>query len=410
MPAGPEPATLTRRGARRPGWGEPGRANAAVFLLNIGEAVASTLTAAYLRSRGYPLSEIGLLVGAYAVASLISRIPAGKLADRPTSRRWFTLACVFTAGTFALYPFAPGAAWFLAVRLLHGFFSGMTSTLNFATFLGVATGRNRLHATAHYTAFMSGGFATGNILSGLVADNLGYTAAFLLAALCPGLALLAAPHAAPTAGVAARVTDAAAPDPAASTLFRADVVAIPALAFAVNFTHQAVGTLFPLYALSIGQSLTVVGSARAVQSTANTVIRPFGGWLLRILGLVGLACSGILLQGFGVAALPMTSSALAISALFLLVGMGRGFGVVANALSTAQMTSRGVLKRGTASTLASMGSDSAAVIAPVVSGFSAAALGIGPALQVLTAASTLAGLTVMVLARKGLQSEPAEPG
>lgn len=394
-------ARVTRFGAAG---GEAGRANVAVFLLNLGESITTTLVAAYLGWQGYPLSSIGLLVGVFAVASLLSRVPAGQMANRPSARRWYAAACVVVVGSLACYPLAPNAPLFLAVRLAHGFFAGFVGTLNFAAFLGVATGRNRLQATAYYTAFMSAGYAIGNLVAGVVADHFGYAAAFWVAAACPALAMMAAPRSVPDV-VLKEQEPRQAGVRLSRILLRPEVMAVPLLAFAINFTHQTLGTLFPLYALSIGHSLTLVGVARSLQSLSNTVIRPFGGGLLRMMGLFGLACSGLLLQGLGVAAVAVVSAPAIISALFVVIGMGRGFATVANALSTSQITSRGTLNRGAASTLASIGGDSAAIMAPVMCGFMAASVGVGSAMQVMAVLATVIGVLVMIGARRGLADE-----
>ena len=57
------------------------RAVAAVLLLNAADAAVSTIAPPFLQSLGYRVAEIGLLISAYAMASLVSRLPAGRLAD-----------------------------------------------------------------------------------------------------------------------------------------------------------------------------------------------------------------------------------------------------------------------------------------------------------------------------------------
>lgn len=394
----------------RLGWDDAQRANVAVFLLHTADAFVVTLIAAYLKTQGYAAGEIGVLVGVLAVASLLSRIPAGRAADGRRARTWFVAACGLQAVAVAAYPFAPAAWAIVLARLVHGLSSGAATTLNFAAFLGVASGPRRAQATALYTAAMSGGYTLGNFVSGAVADRFGYTAAFLVAALAPALAVFAGARAPQGA---ARAQTAPVPVPSASgprALFaRPDVRAVPLLAFSLNFTHQTVGTLFPLYMLAVGQSLSVIGVARGFQSLANTVIRPFGAPLLGLFGLVGLACVGLALHALSVASIPLFTAPLALVAVFILMGAGRGCAIVASLLTTSELSARATINRGTASSLTSIGQDSAAIVAPVVAGLTADLVGIGPALQVLSITAASVGVLVMLQARASLRAAASAP-
>lgn len=394
----------------RPAWDDAQRANVAVFMLHTADAFVVTLFAAYLKTRGYAVAEIGVLVGLIAVASLLSRIPAGRAADGRHARTWFIISSGVLAISVAAYPFATAVWAIVLARLAHGFASGAATTLNFAAFLGVASGPRRAQATALYTAAMSGGYTLGNFVAGAAADRFGYTAAFLVAALCPALAVFAGAR---SHHAAARLIAAPAAGSGAgglrALLARPDVRAVPLLAFSLNFTHQTVGTLFPLYMLAVGQSLSVIGISRGFQSLANTVIRPFGAPLLGLFGLVGLACFGLVLHALTVASIPLFTAPLALVAVFILMGVGRGSAIVANLLTTSELSARETIKRGTASSLTSIGQDSAAIIAPVVAGLTAAQIGVGPAMQVLPIIAASAGILVMLQARAALRAAAATP-
>src|SRR6266540_5772031 len=383
--------------------GETNRANAAVFLLTASDGLVSTLVAPFLASRGFQVADIGFLVAAYAVASVLSRVPGGRMADGGHLRAWFIVACGLFGFAVLLYPAASGAAAFAAVRFGHGLFSGTATTLNFAAFLG-APGRNRARSTAIYTAAMSAGFTVGNLASGLLADNFGYGVAFTVAALCPAGALLAAPTAEP----AQRARGGPAERPAAGALLGSpDSRAILLVAFTIGFIHQTLGTLFPLYGLAIGLSLSVIGAAKATHSFTNTLIRPFGDPLLRWFGPIGLACFGIAGYGLTVASVPLLTAPLALIGAFVLIGAGRACAVVANTLSTAELSDRGVVNRGTASMLLSVGQDAGMLVAPIVAGVTAAQIGIGSTLQILPLAAAGLGLVAVLQARRTRQ--PASP-
>ena len=372
-----------------------------LLLLNTADGMVSTVASAYVGSLGYPLGDIGLLVSLYSIASLASRLPAARLADGRRAHGFLLAACATFTLALALYPVAtqPYALW--AVRLLHGVSFGVATTLNFAMFLAVSSrpGTNRARATALFTASWSGGYSIGNFASGVLADNFGYPAAFLVAAVCPLAAMLSTPRV-PRELPTPRAKDA---PRTWRVLLHADVRAVPLLAFSVNFLNNLLTTLFPLYVLAIGQTLSVAGTARALQSVTNTLVRPVSGSVVQRLGPLQLGSAGVALTALAIAVVPLNTTTIVLLVLFVFVGIGRAVGVVANATATVDLSERGVLKRGTASALMTAGGDFGSVVAPLLAGSTAAAIGLGPALQVLAIGAAIVCIAAMLTAR------PAQP-
>jgi MFS family permease len=374
------------------------RSYATVLLLDASEGIAGTLIAPLLSSRGQPLNEIGFLVGAYAITSLLSRVPAGRIANGRHPRLWYFGAAALCTVIVLLYPLLEAAWAFLLLRLAHGLVYGAATSLNLAAFLGVARGRSRVQATAMFMAATSAGFTLGNFASGLLADNFGYGTAYLVSALCLAATLLCAPRARPAAALEGRGRSGLS---WWKLLGRADVRAIPLLAIGIFVIHSTLNTLFPLYVLALGQTLSIVGISRGFQSLSNTLIRPFGAPLLRLArGAVGLASLGIVLYALTVACVPLITAPLLFVPLFILIGLGRGCAVVANALTTSELSERGVVDRGTASTLLSIGQDLALVLGPMVAGLMAAQIGIGPTMQLLPLGAAAFGVLVMLQSRR----------
>jgi MFS family permease len=369
------------------------RVNIVLLLLNAADGLVATLASAYLVSLGYPLADIGLLVSLYAVACLVARLPSARLAEGPHARRWLLAACAVFAATLALYPVAvePWAVW--SVRLLHGLSFGAATTLNFASFMSLSAARNRARATAVYTSSWAGGYSIGNLASGLLADHFGFGVAFVSSAICPMVALLLTPRS------ATRSQSLAGPVVGPSSwrlLFRADVRAIALLAFTTTFLNQLLTTLFPLYVLGIGQTLSLAGTARALQSVTNTVVRPLSGLVVRRLGPLGLGLAGVALTTAAIASVPLSTIPVVLLCIFVVVGAGRAVGVLANTYSTVELSERGVLTRGVAAALMSAGGDVGAIAAPILAGVTAAHIGVGPALQVLSIGAAILGTLVLL--------------
>lgn len=373
--------------------GDLWRVYMACLLLTAADGLSSTLAPAYLQSLGFAYADIGLLVAVYAVTSLVSRAPSGRLAEGRRAGVWFGVACGAFALALLLYPFATTTLAVSLVRALNGLGFGGATTLNFAAFLAVSSGGgSRARATALYTASMSAGYAVGNFSSGVLADHLGAGTAFALAGAAPIASLLVAAGGRPTPKLAS--VGHAAPF-AWRSLTRADVLGVAALAFSVNGLVLALSTLFPLYALSIGQSLSVAGAARGLNSLSNALVRPFGAPVVNRLGVIGVGLVGVAVMGGASAALPLTTSPPLLFALFALGGVGRAGGVLANAMSAVDLSDRGVLNRGAASAVITGGGDMGSIAGPLIGGLAAAQIGVGPALAVVSLGAGGVGLLAL---------------
>jgi MFS family permease len=369
-----------------------------LLLLNLADGMVSTLASAYAGSLGYPLADIGLIVAVYSVASLASRLPSARLADGRRAHAWLLGACAVFAVSLVLYPLAQQTLALTGVRVLHGLSFGAATTLNMATFLAVSTPANRRTATALFTASWSGGYSIGNFAAGVIADAHGFGAAFLLAAIFPLMAIGVTPrvHPAPLGAEALKESRKA----SWRVFLHADVRAVPLLAFSVNFLNALLTTLFPLYILAIGLTLSLAGTARALQSLTNTLVRPISGPLLQRLGPLQLGTAGVVLTAVAIVCIPLSTLPVVLLGLFVVVGTGRAVGVVANATGTLDLASRGVLKRGTASALMTAGGDTGNVVAPLLAGATAAAINLGPAMQVLAIAVAIASIAAVLTTRR----------
>jgi MFS family permease len=378
--------------ARAAVWSPITRVCMVLLLLNVADGQVATLASAYLGSLGYSLTDIGVLVSLYSVACLVSRVPSGRLADGPQAHRWLVASCLVFACVLLAYPVAVAPWAFWSVRILHGLSFGAATTLNFASFMSVSSNAKRGRSIALYTASWSAGYSIGNLAAGLLADHRGFGVAFAVAGLWPLCAIVLSPSIS-TSAVAGPVSR---PAPSSwKMLLDSEVRAVPVMAFSVNFLNQLLTTLFPLYVLAIGQTLSVVGSARALQSVTNTVVRPLSEPVVRRLGAVRLGSAGVVLSAAAIAVLPFSTAPLVLLAIFIAVGAGRAVAIVSNASCTVELSSRGVLKRGTASALMSAGGDAGSIVAPLLAGATAAHIGIGPALQALAISAALVGVVAL---------------
>jgi MFS family permease len=375
-----------------------------VLLLNAADASVSTVAPAFLQSLGYPVAQIGLLVSGYAIASLLSRLPAGRLADGGHARRWFWVSSGALGVALALYPVAiePWAFW--SVRVLHGLSFGAATTLNLATLLAT-TSANRARVMALFTAAMAGGYTLGNLTGGIAADAFGYPVAFWTVAAFPLLAmLLGSPSAAASGGGKASPRE-----DWRLVLRRPEVRSVLVLALVINLLHQMWGTLLPLYVVGAGAGVALAGIVRATHSFTNTLARPASEPIVRRMGPLSLACGGLLLYAIGISLLPTTTVPLLLMALAALIGLGRAGAVLANALGTMELSEQRLVNRGTASAVMTLGGDAGSILAQILAGATASRIGIGPAMQVLAWAIAALGMLAVLAARPRARRPAAPP-
>lgn len=138
----------------------------------------------YARSLDLSPAEIGLLIGAHALASAASRLPAGLVVDRLRAYGLFLVvgllaygAVVFAFGHTVAFPLL------LLLALAGGTFNGSTFVAVGATIALGADARTRGVAMGVYTSFLYAGLALGPAVVGRAVQIDGYATGFLVAAL-----------------------------------------------------------------------------------------------------------------------------------------------------------------------------------------------------------------------------------
>src|SRR3954468_12154501 len=145
----------------------------------------------YMDSQGFTPTAIGLLVSAYGVACLASRLPAGVLYRGERARALLGSALIAVAIISVVYPLATATWSLLLVRAMHGLAYGLATTINLALFIDLLPPHAaRYHAMGYFMAALGCGFTLGQAIGGFAADWYGYGWVFLMAGLPPLLALV----------------------------------------------------------------------------------------------------------------------------------------------------------------------------------------------------------------------------
>lgn len=349
-----------------------------VALLNASEGMAAMLVPPYLDSLGFAPAAVGIIVSAFAVASFLSRLPAGALYRGERARALLSSALAAVAVVSLAYPLATDAWSLLLLRGMHGLAYGLATTINLALFIDLLPPHaSRHHAMGYFMAALGGGFTTGQAIAGFTADWWGYGWAYVIAALPPLIALTCVD--APPPSARPRPAAAAADHGLRATLRALTVpslVPIVLLAFFMSFLLQVTSTFLPLYALGIGLGLAEIGLVRSAHSVCNSITRPFSGGFIQRIGHTRIGIGTLVLNTVLLVLVPATSTMLMLSSLMILIGLVRGVGMVANTISLAADVDETRVNRGVASGLYYASRDLGAILGPIVGGAAATVVGI----------------------------------
>ena len=228
----------------------------------------------YLTRLGSNQKEIGVLVGIFAVATLVSRLFMGKallMYREKTVMIFGTLLCILTfLASIIFRPFWP----FFIIRVLQGTTLACMDTAVLAFIIGVIPLAYRTRALGYYMLAPSLALAIAAPFGMFVINGYGFTAFFFAGA---GLSFCALLMTWKIKGREITIDDSATPD---RSSFILDVkIIIPAIiAFLQFFVWGAVAAFFPLYAVDCG--VTNPGLFFSAMAIMMIMGRMFGGAIM----------------------------------------------------------------------------------------------------------------------------------
>jgi MFS family permease len=395
----------------------PGRREYAALAAISSSGGMNLLVPLYLAHLGYPVAAVGLLAGLGALAVLLSRIPVPMVYRPERSRALLLIAAGGGMVSSAVLPFLTDLAPFTLVLLVNRALSGLATAVYLARYLDlIGEGADRRRAMGNYGGTQALGYTLSGVFVGILADFLGYHAAFLYGAAMSalgGLLLLGAPNPRPRrAAHAAR----APARPQGGLRGRLAGMADPGLWGVLNantwnnFFHIVQASFFPVLATAAGLGPAQVGLTRAVYAGINTVGRPTAGIVMGRFTLRQVAYLGLVGQAAMLFALPFVHEFALFMALSVASGLGRAIVVVASSAGLAEDVDETRVSRGTATAAYSTSSDVPNVVGPLVAGFIASVAGLGPMFAIVgvgTVACFAAGDLAVARWRARRPAEPA---
>ena len=269
---------------------------------------------------------VGAALAADAIGTLIADLPAGVWMRRLDRRRTMVLGVGLVALATALLAVVPGIWLLIAFRLLAGVGAALWNISRHAHIAEVTTGRNRGRAVALFGGIRRVGAFAGPAVGGLVAGAWGSDGAFLLyAALAAVVLPLAWWFVHPQ-----KDDEPGAMRPRLRPALR-EQGRLLAIAGSGQLLGQAIRAgrriLIPLYGAEVlGLGVEAIGIVLSVSALVDVALFYPAGMLMDRRGRKWAIVPSFLIQGVGMALIPLSGGFLGLLAAASLIGLGNGLG------------------------------------------------------------------------------------
>lgn len=270
------------------------------------------------------LGVVGVVLGAEAIGTLLGDVPAGVLLNRFSDKNVMLAGLALVAASVLLLVFAHSVLLVIGLRLTSGLGLALFNLSRHAFLTEVTRDGGRGRAISTFGGVSRAGAFVGPAVGGLLAAAFGLRAPFVLYAVVALAALLGVLRFVPATS-AQRLPPGAAPRLAAVRQF-AVVLSTAGLAQLMAQTLRAGRkVLLPLYASQVlGLDVGAVGFILSASAFADLTLFYPAGWLMDRRGRKFAIVPSFLLQGVGLALVPLTHGFAALLAVALGLGLGNG--------------------------------------------------------------------------------------
>jgi predicted MFS family arabinose efflux permease len=381
-----------------------------VFLFVAGGSALSVVMPVYLsREAGLGPASIGVIIGAFAVASLAARLPAGLTYSVRRGGAFLLLGGACSAVAFALIPFTTSPVALGALSALNGVGWSVATTAQLALLVARRPGGV---STAEAMGWFSGATALGNVAAGVlgggIADLIGLRSSFYVLAATP---LLGALLMARTASSAPGREDAARAEPPPRAPILRSITGLPLavwvgvlVMFFINGLNAVTNTFHPVIALAAGLSLTQIGALSSVRSWASSSSRFGSGPVFSRFDPAVLTLPLVVAGCLATSAIPsVIDSFLLQIPLFLVAGVSRGLLRVTGSADAFDGAGEDERTHGVTAALLYGGLDLGKIAGPVIGGVVAGAFGIATMFRVVPLGFLVLYLVLAIPARRALR-------
>jgi len=292
----------------------------------LGVTIISPILPQYALSFSIPVALVGWAISAFALARLVTDIPAGLLADRFGRKRIMVSGLVLIILSSIAAGAADTYAWLIIARIVGGIGSALYMISATTWVVQVSAGESRGRYMSLYTGLVFAGTAFGPTIGGYTAARFGLSAPFFayavfgLAGLIATLPLKETADSSRAAGSKMRLKD------ILSILSNRSFMLVNCAVLALFFLRTGVrGTLVPLYAsLNLGLPEDRIGILLTVAAIGTAVSTFPSGWLSDKVGrkIPMMAC--LFLSGVAALLIPSQESLAGLMGIMAFYGVATG--------------------------------------------------------------------------------------
>ena len=269
----------------------------------------------YARTLGIPESQIGFIIGLFAVSSMVVKPVAGWAADRWGRKPLMVAGAALFVCSSALYGWSVTVGALLAVRIVHGAGMGLFPTASASMVADLAPPGRRGEAMGLWGAASNVALALGPLGAVWISDRWGFGWLFALSAAVALTALVLTGLQRETLGAPVRV-------PFGLSALLSPAVAFPSgIVFCLMTSYGVQAAFLPIYAQSRGAN---PGVFFLVLALVVAVARGYAGQISDRLGRVPVAAAGLALVAASLAALAAGGGLAALVTAGVLYGLGFG--------------------------------------------------------------------------------------
>jgi len=292
----------------------------------LGVSIISPILPQYALSFSIPVALVGWAITAFALARLVTDIPAGLLADRFGRKRNMIAGLVLIILSAIGAGLADTYAWLIFARVVGGIGSALYMTAATTWVVQVTAGKARGRYMSLYTGLVLAGTIFGPTIGGYTAARFGLNAPFFAWAALGVAGLIATiPLNEPVDSLQAERSKMRVKD-ILSVLSNRPFMLVNCAVLALFFLRIGVrSTLVPLYAsLNLGLSEERIGILLTAAAVATALITFPSGWLSDRVGRKRPMMACLFLSGIAVLLIPMQESLAGLTGIMAFYGLATG--------------------------------------------------------------------------------------
>jgi len=276
-------------------------------LVMLGFNIISPVLPQYALSFSIPVALTGWAISSFALARLVTDMPAGVLADRFGRKKNMTLGLVLIALSSVVAGMANNYAWLIIGRIIQGVGSAIYITSAIAWVAGLSSTEYRGRFMSLYHALVIAGTCFGPTIGGYSAAYFGIRAPFFIYG---GLAMLGLLATLPLKETTTYTQERRPPmrlKDIRDVLLNPSFLLVNSSVFALFFTRSSVrSTLVPLYAfLNLGLKEETIGMLLTVAAVITSTLAFPSGWLSDRVGRKIPVMSCMFLSSFAILLIPL---------------------------------------------------------------------------------------------------------